>query len=133
MKKKKRLVRASKDKDNLLLDRLSSLEKKIDELKESNARLEKKFTEGGKRDVIILAEEKKIETRMETIAKEEHEIEKVLFNIGNFGFRKKHALELVRSSAGAFLGVGLGKNLLDLANLGTKLHWLNIIGILDSL
>ena len=64
------------------------------------------------------------------IKKEEKRIEKQLFKIGKFTFKRKHMLEAIRGTAGAFLGVGLGKRLLSFETLATELPWFNIIGIL---
>lgn len=78
----------------------------------------------------LLKEEKKIERREKQILAEEKKIEKVLFKIGNFEFKKKHLLELIKGIAGAFLGVGLGRSILNLESITEKLQWWNIIGIL---
>ncbi len=74
--------------------------------------------------------EHKIEKEEVNIEKQEQKIENVLFTIGNFTFKRKHFLELIRGTAGAFLGVGLGRNILNLNELAGKLPWWNIIGIL---
>ena len=78
----------------------------------------------------IQSEEKKIENKEDLIKTEELRIEKILFKIGKFNFKRKHLLELIRGTAGAFLGVGLGKNLLSYSDLGVKLAWWNVLGIL---
>lgn len=70
-----------------------------------------------------LEEERKIEEK-------EERMEKAIIRVGNLTFKRKHFLELIRGTAGAFLGVGLGINLLNLKNLATTLQWWNVIGIL---
>jgi hypothetical protein len=98
-----------KKKDNLVLKKLNNIEKEISSLKNT----EKK----------TIKEEKKIET-------EQEKIEKTLLKLGKFTFKRKHFLEIVRGTAGSFLGVGIGMNLINLKNLSTNLPWLNVIGIL---
>jgi len=88
---------------------LDRLDKKVNELKSIEKR--------------VISKENKIEN-------EEKKIEQNLFKIGRLTFKRKHFLELIRGSAGAFLGVGLGMNLLNLKNLATNLPWFNVIGIL---
>jgi hypothetical protein len=92
-----------------LSNKLQKIEKEIQELK----KIEK----------VAIREEKKIE-------EEEQKIEKAIFTLGNLTFKRKHILELIRGTAGAFLGVGLGMNLLNLKNLATNLPWINVLGIL---
>lgn len=100
----------------LILARLSRIERKLD-------RISSKESSIGK-------EEKKIEKNEEKIEKEELKTENVLLRIRNFEFKRKHLLEIVRGTAGAFLGVGLGKSILGLDALAKSLAWLNIFGIL---
>jgi hypothetical protein len=71
----------------------------------------------------VIHEEKKIEN-------EQKKIESVIFKMGRLTFKRKHFLEIIRGAAGAFLGVGLGMNLLNLKNLATNLPWFNVVGIL---
>lgn len=78
----------------------------------------------------VVQEEKKIEQQEAQIKKEEEKIEKAIFQLGKFTFKRKHLLEGIRGTAGAFLGVGLGKSLLGLDSLAGDLSWLNVIGIL---
>ena len=78
----------------------------------------------------VVQEEKKIEKKQEQIKKEEQKIEKAIFKLGKFTFKRKHLLEGIRGTAGAFLGVGLGKSLLSLNSLADSLAWSNVIGIL---
>lgn len=61
---------------------------------------------------------------------EENKIEKAIFQMGRLTFKRKHLLEIIRGTAGAFLGVGLGLNLLNLKSLALNLPWINVIGIL---
>jgi len=75
-------------------------------------------------------EERKVLEKEESIEKEEKKIQREIFQLGNFTFRRKHLLEIIRGTAGAFLGVGLGRNLLSLEGLANNLAWANIIGIL---
>jgi len=74
--------------------------------------------------------ENKIAKEENKIEKEQQIIEKELFRMGRFTFKRKHFLELIRGTAGAFLGVGLGMNLLNTKNLASNLPWLNVFGIL---
>ena len=78
----------------------------------------------------LLQQEKRIEQKENKILAEEQKIEKVLFRIGNFEFKRKHLLELIKGVAGAFLGVGIGRSILNLDTLAEKLQWWNIVGIL---
>ena len=78
----------------------------------------------------VVAEERKIERNQEKIRKEEKKIEQAIFTLGKFTFKRKHLLELIRGTAGAFLGVGLGEGLLGTDKLAGNLPWFNIIGIL---
>src|SRR3989338_3964839 len=78
----------------------------------------------------LLKQEERIERKENKILAEEQKIEKVLFHIGNFEFKRKHLLELIKGVAGAFLGVGLGRSILNLDSLAEKLQWWNVIGIL---
>ena len=75
-------------------------------------------------------EERKMEKEQKEIHKEEERIEHALFTLGKFTFKRKHMLELIRGTAGAFLGVGLGKSLLSVRDLALTLPWWNVIGIL---
>lgn len=86
-------------------------------------RIERKLGSIKKEEDKILTEEKKIEL-------DEEKVEKILFKIGRFEFKRKHVLELIRGTAGAFFGVGIGRNLLNLQDLAAKLPWWNVTGIL---
>ena len=86
-------------------------------------RIERKLGSIKNEEDKILVEEKKVE-------KEEEKVEKILFKIGQFEFKRKHVLELIRGIAGAFFGVGIGRNLLNLQDLAAKLPWWNVTGIL---
>ena len=79
---------------------------------------------------IIKKEEENIEKKVNNIAHEEKDIEKVIVKLGLLSLRKKHFLELIRASAGAFLGVGIGRGLVGLDSVAKALPWMNIIGIL---
>lgn len=79
---------------------------------------------------VIEKEEKVVEKKLNRIEKEEENIEKVILRIGKVGVRKRHLLELIRASAGAFLGVGIGRGLIGLDGVAKNLSWLNIIAIL---
>ncbi len=92
--------------------------------------IEHELEEIERNEARLLKEEKKIEKREGKILAEEKKIEKVLFKIGNFEFKKKHLLELIKGVAGAFLGVGIGRSILNLESLTEKLQWWNIVGIL---
>ena len=74
--------------------------------------------------------ERKIQKEELQIEKEENQIEKDIFRIGKLTFKRKHFLELIRGTAGAFLGVGLGMTLVNTKGLATNLPWPNVIGIL---
>ena len=74
--------------------------------------------------------EEKIEKKEAQIQKEEERMERVITQIGNFTFRRKHLLEGIRGTAGAFLGVGLGRGLLNMEQLAQTLPWWKVIGLL---
>ncbi len=78
----------------------------------------------------VLEEERKALAEEKVLEKEEKKIERALFQLGKFTFKRKHLLELIRGTAGAFLGVGLGKSLLSFSELAEFLPWGNVIGIL---
>ena len=92
--------------------------------------VEQELREIRKNEEKLLQQEKRIEQKENKILAEEQKIEKVLFHIGNFEFKRKHLLELIKGVAGAFLGVGLGRSILNLDSLAEKLQWWNVIGIL---
>ena len=74
--------------------------------------------------------EEKIELKEEQIKVEERKIERVVVQIGNFTVKRKHLLEGIRGTAGAFLGVGLGRSLLNMETLATNLSWWKVFGLL---
>ena len=74
--------------------------------------------------------EKKIVQEERAIEKKEQDIEKVILQLGNFTLKKKYLYELIRGTAGAFLGVGIGANLMNASKLAEQLGWLNVFGIL---
>jgi hypothetical protein len=135
---------ATDSKTDLILKKLSSIEKKIgaleredkkierddQKIQEEDKRIEREEEKIGREEVKLEKNEVKIEHEVANVERREHEIEKVLLKVGIFSLKKKHLLELVRASAGAFLGVGLGKNLLDLKKLAETLPWFNVVGIL---
>ncbi|HLD39668.1 MAG TPA: hypothetical protein VJB13_00850 [Candidatus Nanoarchaeia archaeon] len=92
--------------------------------------VERELNEIRRTESKLLQQEQRIEKKENKILAEEQKIEKVLFRIGNFEFKRKHLLELIKGVAGAFLGVGLGRSILNLDSLAEKLQWWNIIGIL---
>ena len=107
--------KSNDDKHKQILSKLRKIEKKLDSLSHLEARVEK--------------EERETLNREKSIQKEELRIERALFEVGGFTFKRKHLLELIRGTAGAFLGVGLGKSLLSIESLASSLPWWNIIGI----
>lgn len=94
------------------------------------SKIEQELREIKKTEEKLLKKEERIERKENKILAEEEKIEKVLFRIGNFEFKRKHLLELIKGVAGAFLGVGIGRSILNLDSLAQKLPWWNIIGIL---
>ncbi len=103
------MARKKRGKDNSILKKLNKIESEVEKVEKFEKR--------------NIKEEKKIE-------EEQERIERVLFNLGKFTFKRKHFLELIRGTAGAFLGVGLGMNLLNLKSLAVNLPWFNVVGIL---
>lgn len=101
-------MKKSNSKKNEILSQIKLLNKKLEIISQREGKIEK--------------EEKKIE-------KEEVQVEHVLFKIGNVMFKRKHLLSLIRGIAGSFLGVGLGKILLNQEGLANQLSWWNIFGI----
>ncbi len=71
-----------------------------------------------------------IEHKEQVIAQEEQKIERVLVKVGDFTFKRRHLLEGIRGTAGAFLGVGLGRGLLNMEEIAQALPWWKIIGLL---
>jgi len=99
-----------------VLKRLEAMETELQDIKKTNQQ--------------ILQEEKKVEQKEQNIQSEQQKIEKTLFKIGSFEFKRKHLMEFIKGIAGAFLGVGLGRSLLNMESLADKLGWWNIFGIL---
>lgn len=104
------------DQLGLVLKRLGRIEKEIKGVEKIEHHIER--------------EEKQELKEQKIIEKEEKKIQRTLFQIGKFTFKRKHLLEIIRGTAGAFLGVGLGKGLLSLSDLAQSLGWFNIVGIL---
>ena len=94
------------------------------------SKVEQELRQIRKNEEKLLKQEKRIEQKENKILAEEQKIEKVLFKVGRFEFKRKHLLELIKGVAGAFLGVGIGRGILNLDSLAEKLQWWNIIGIL---
>ena len=94
------------------------------------SKVEQELRQIRKNEEKLLKQEERIERKENKILAEEEKIEKVLFRIGSFEFKRKHLLELIKGVAGAFLGVGIGRSILNLDTLAEKLQWWNIIGIL---
>ena len=97
------------NKKSFVPDEVNHIEQEVRELKKIESKISK--------------EETKIEG-------EQQKIEKEIFSLGKFTFKREHFLELIRGTAGAFLGVGLGMNLLNTKNLASNLPWVNVFGIL---
>ncbi len=107
---------AAKRKPTPVLRKLDRIERKLGKLEREEEKVER--------------EEKRIEAKEAAIQKEQQRTERVLVQLGRFTFKRKHLLELIRGTAGAFLGVGIGRNLLNLEELAGKLPWWNVLGIL---
>jgi hypothetical protein len=102
---------------------LSKISKKLDSI-------DKKISKIQKEEDKIEKDEEKMEGRLSRIEKEEQQIEKVVMRFGKLSLKRRQVYELIRASAGAFLGVGLGRGLLGLDGVAKNLAWLNIFGIL---
>ena len=113
MKNKKKLEKTSL---KTISEKLDKINKKVSKIQREEEKIEKK--------------EEKLNSKINKISKEEEHIEKTLIKVGKINIKRKHVYELVRASAGAFLGVGLGRGLLGLDSLAKNLSWLNVIGIL---
>lgn len=100
-----------------------SIEKRLDSI-------DKKLNKLHIEEKIIEKEEDNVERKIGKISKEEKSIEGILLNLGFLNLRKRHLFEFISASAGAFLGVGLGRGLLGLDNIARTLPWINVIGIL---
>lgn len=96
--------------------RLDLIDQRLRKIEENEGRIEK--------------EEKSVEKKLDKVSQEEQHIEKIILSWGRFNVKKKHLLELIRASAGAFLGVGIGRGLVGLDNVAKGLAWANVIGIL---
>jgi len=105
-----------KNKQDLVLQKVSGIEKKLSFLGKVESRIER--------------EEQEVLKKETEIKQKEERIERDLFTIGKFTFKRKHFLEIIRGTAGAFLGVGLGRNILNLDALAKSLPWWNIFGLL---
>ena len=110
--------------------KFKSLDEKVDLLSRNVARVVVMQQEILSREKLISNQEKQISSTEVEIKKHEEKIERALFSVAGFTVRKKHLLELIRGVAGSFLGVGLGRNLLNMETLAAHLGWINIVGIL---
>lgn len=106
------------------------LEKELQEVLGVEQHIEKEMKSLKKIEKKVDQEEKESLEKQKQIETEEKRIESSLFQIGKFTFKRKHMLELIRGTAGAFLGVGLGKSLLYYEGLANELPWANVLGIL---
>jgi len=111
---KKRSKKNSEKKE--ILTQIALLNKKLELMAQREGKIEKT--------------ERRIEKEEKKIEKEEVNVEHVLFKIGNVMFKRKHLLGFIRGIAGSFLGVGLGKVLLNQEGLANQLSWWNIFGIM---
>lgn len=111
---KKRGKRNSEKRE--ILKQIALLNKKLSVVSSEEGRIEKV--------------ERKIEKEEKEIKNKENKMGQVLFKIGTLTFRRRHFLEFIRGVAGAFLGVGLGKILLNQEMLANTLPWANIMGIM---
>ncbi len=93
-------------------------------------RIEKELKGVEKIERKVEREEKQVMKEEKRIEEEEKKIERALVKLGKFTFKRKHLLEIIRGTAGAFLGVGLGKSLLSFNSLAESLPWWNVWGIL---
>ena len=109
---------------------LELLESEMSTVLKRTQKMQKNLKSIKKLDQKIQAEELQELKEQEEQKKEEKRIEQELLKLGNFTFKRKHLLELIRGTAGAFLGIGLGKSLLSFESLATDLAWTNVIGIL---
>ena len=85
-------------------------------------KIDNKLNRLSKADEELRKEQKLIEA-------DSDEIERALFTLGKFTFKRQHFMELVRGTAGSFLGVGISRNLLLFEPLAATLPWENIVAI----
>ncbi|MBW3011372.1 hypothetical protein KY326_04080 [Candidatus Woesearchaeota archaeon] len=78
----------------------------------------------------VYRKEKEIGKEEKRVEKEEIKIEKEVSSLKGFIFRRGYIMELVRGTAGAFLGVGIGEKLIGASKVAESLSWVNIFGIL---
>jgi len=96
--------------------RLDSIDRKISKIQK-----EEKNIESG---------ENKIGNKIKGLAKGEKNLERTIVKLGKVELKRSHIFELIRASAGAFLGVGIGRGLIGLDSVAVNLHWGNVLGIL---
>jgi len=99
----------ARTKKRSLTTRLDSIERNVKKIQKEEYQIEK--------------EEKSIEKKIGSLEKEENHIEKIVLKLFNLNVRRRHLLELLRASAGAFLGVGIGRGLIGLDNVARGLSW----------
>ncbi len=104
--------------------------KRASEVVRRLSRIERKLDNVEQEERALGREEKKVEKTERAIQQEQLKVEHILFQIGKFTFKRKHLTELIRGTAGAFFGVGIGRNLLNLQDLASKLPWWNVLGVL---
>ena len=110
------MVKKEEKKKSALLNRLSIIDRRLKNIEDDDKKIRRS--------------ERKVRKELKKLNREEESIEKSIMKFGRINFKRKHLFEIVRASAGAFLGVGLGRGLLGLDSLAKTLPWLNIIGIL---
>ncbi len=113
----------SKSKPEKISVKLNKIDSKLNKLEKVEEKIEQE-------ERALNREEKVIEKKENQIQTDEKKIEKALFQIGKFTFKRAHLMVLIKGTAGSFLGVGLGRSLLNMEELANKLPWWNIMGIL---
>lgn len=103
---------------------------KLDKISSKLNRMDSKLNKLEKVEERVETEEKVVEKKEVQIQKEEQKVENAIFRLGKFTFKRTHLMVLIKGTAGSFLGVGLGRSLLNMEELANKLPWWNIIGIL---
>ncbi len=115
---------------DVLLGLTQRIDQKLTKVEKKLATIEHEEEQELNAEKKIARVEQKIVRSERRIEKKEEEIEKVILRIGTFTFKKKYLFELIRGTAGAFLGVGIGANLVNASKLAEQLGWLNVFGIL---
>lgn len=78
----------------------------------------------------VYKSEKEIALEERAVEKEEKKIERKITSMKQLFFRRGYLMELIRGTAGAFLGVGLGYKLVRIPGVAKGLSWFNVFGIL---